>query len=519
MNIERWTRRTLLRNAAVLAAAPLVRSHLLASMQIDNVAPTTVTTPLGTMRGDLAEGVRVFRGVPFAEPPVGDLRFRAPVATKPHTGELDATRFGAEPWQTGTPNVAKSEDCLQLNVWTPQDAKPGSLPVFVWIHGGGFTGGHAFEPIYDGSQFAREGIVCVTVAYRLGVFGFLDVGGVLQDETYRGSANNALRDLIMALQWVRQNIASMGGDPARVTIGGESAGAKLCDILMGTPSAQALFHSVISESGGAERIWSDVDARLTATGFARLWTATTGSPATSLKTADPKAIIAAQEQFIKSWPHHFPLRCEVDGVLLQTLPITTIAAGSTRGKRLLLGTNRDESALFLGPHPAQDPTAADLGNTTLAAFDAVYAKYAALYPDMTAEQRRIRAATAEEYWVPSMRVAAAHARNGGATYVYRLDFAETAGRFAGYAFHSEDVGLVWDKPGGSTEDRAAARVMATQMHAAWVAFIKGGEPTAQGLPTWPQWTATERKTMLLDRTSTVAVQPQEAELRLWDGVL
>ena len=226
-----------------------------------------------------------------------------------------------------------------------------------------------------------------------------------------------------------------------------------------------------------------------------------------------------QEEFIKGWPHHFPLRCEVDGLLLQKLPVATIAAGSTRGKRLLLGTNRDESALFLGPHPAQDPTAADLGNVSLALFDAVYAKYAALYPDMTVEQRRIRAATAEEYWIPSLRVAAAHARNGGETYVYRLDYAETAGRFAGYAFHSEDVALVWDKPAGPEVDRAAATSMAAEMHAAWVAFIKGGVPAAQGLPAWPLWTVPERRTMLLDRTSTVAVKPQEAELRAWDDVL
>ena len=334
-----------------------------------------------------------------------------------------------------------------------------------------------------------------------------------------GLRTTRLRDLIVALEWVQHNIASMGGDPSRVTIGGESAGAKLCDILMGTPSTEKLFQSVISESGGAERIWSDVDARLTATGFAKVWTAKTGESAMSLKTGDPKALIAAQDEFIKGWPHHFPLRCEVDGILLSKPPVAEIAAGSTRGKRLLLGTNRDESALFLGPHPAADPTSADLGNVSLAAFDAVYAKYAALYPDMTAEQRRIRAATAEEYWIPSVRVAAAHERNGGETFVYRLDFAETTGRFAGYAFHSEDVGLVWDKPGGPAEDRTAAATMATEMHSAWVAFIRGGVPAAQGLPTWPRWTATERKTMLLDRTSTVVAKPQEAELRLWDGVL
>ncbi len=514
MRNAQWTRRTLLRNSALLTALPLVCRPMLARTH----SATTVSTPLGTMRGELTDGVRVFRGVPFAEPPVGELRFRAPVGKKPWTTELDATRFGAEPWQTGTPKIAKSEDCLQLNVWAPDGAKPGTLPVFVWIHGGGFTGGRAFDPVTDGEEFARNGIVCVTVAYRLGVFGFMDVSPLLGAE-YSFSANNALRDLIVALAWVRKNIASLGGDPSRVTIGGESAGAKLCDILMGVPAAQELFHAVVSESGGAERVWPLENSRTVAVGYGKAFQAVSGVVPARLKSADPAAIIAAQEQFINDWPQHFPLRCEVDGKLIPRVPIETIATGSTRGKRLLLGTNRDESALFLGPHPTQDPTAANLGNMPMAAFNGVYAKYAALYPDMTAEQRRIRAVTAEEYWLPSMRLAAAHAQNGGETYVYRLDFAETAGRFAGYAFHSEDIELVWNKPGGPTEDRVAAAALAAQMHAAWVTFIKGGIPAAPGLPAWPQWTATERRTMLLDRTSTVVVRPQETELRLWDGVL
>ncbi len=446
------------------------------------------------------------------------MRFRAPVAKRTWAGELDATRFGPEPWQAGSPRVAKSEDCLQLNVWTPVDARAGSLPVFVWVHGGGFTGGRAFDPVTDGAEFARDGIVCVTVAYRLGVFGFLDAGPLL-GAGYDGSANNALRDLMLALHWVQANVASLGGDPSRVTIGGESAGAKLCDILMGVPAAQGLFHSVISESGGAERVWPKETSRAIAVGYGKAFATASGAAVAGLKTADPAAMILAQEQFIKDWPQHFPLRCELDGELLPRLPVDTVAGGSTRGKRLLLGTNRDESALFVGPHPTHDAVAADLGNVAVSAFAPVYAKYAALYPELTVEQRRIRALTAEEYWVPSMRVAAAHAKNGGETWVYRLDFAETAGRFAGYAFHSEDVGLVWDKPGGPVEDRAAATAMASHMHAAWAAFVKGGVPAAPGLPTWPRWTVQERRTMLLDRTSTVAVRPQEAELRVWDGVL
>ena len=140
------------------------------------------------------------------------------------------------------------------------------------------------SPIYDGSEFARQGIVCVTVPYRLGVFGFLDLGPLLGSE-YNGSANNALRDLIASLEWIQHNIAAFGGDPAGVTIGGESAGAKLTDTLMGTPSAQPLFHQMISESGGAERVWSQVDAIMVGNAYGRAWTTQTGQDIPSLKSA------------------------------------------------------------------------------------------------------------------------------------------------------------------------------------------------------------------------------------------
>jgi para-nitrobenzyl esterase len=480
--------------------------------------PCVVRTPSGVLRGESTDGVRVFRGVPFAEPPVGPLRFRPPVKKTAWKGERDATRFAPAAIQTGDPAVSKSEDCLYLNVWALEGAaaKSGAgLPVYVWIHGGGFTGGNSFAPIFDGTEFAREGVICITVAYRLGVLGFLDMGPLLGAE-YAGSGNNALRDLILALEWVQENVAAFGGDPARVTLGGESAGAKLTDILMGVPEAQGLFHQMISESGGAERVWPASNATAVAKGFGDVWGA---RGAAGLKTASATELMAAQTSFIDSWPQHFPLRTEIDGTLLPKLPVKTIAGGSTRRKRLLIGTNRDESALFVGPHPAHDATAADLGNVPLAQFQAVYAKYKALYPEMSEERLRIRALTAEEYWVPSMRVADAHVRGGGSAWMYRLDFAPSSGRLKSYAYHSEDLGLAWDKPNRDIDNAAAEAALAKQMHQAWVAFIQGVKPGAPGLPEWPQYVNGTRQTMILDTQSRVEEKPQEAELRLWDGVL
>jgi para-nitrobenzyl esterase len=479
-------------------------------------AGVLVRTRSGMLRGEVAGGVRVFRGIPFAAPPVGELRFRAPERAAVWTGEREARAFAASPTQPGEKGIAHSEDCLYLNVWAPEGQGP--FPVFVWIHGGGFLGGHSFETIYDGSELARAGIVCVTVAYRLGVFGFLDMEALL-GPSYAGSANNGLRDLIRSLEWVQQNIEALGGDPVRVTVGGESAGAKLTDILMGVPSATGLFHQMISESGGADRVWPREGSAAVATGYGDDWRGSSGRDLASLRTADPMELIETQTRFIRDWPQHFPLRSEIDGKLVPRPPVETIAAGSTRGKRLLIGTNREESALFVGPHPEHDAIAGDLGNVRLERFDQVYAKYKDIYPEMSAERRRIQALTAEEYWVPSVRVADAHVKGGGSAWMYRLDFEETSGRLAGYAYHALDVGLVWEAPHVAVENALAEAALGKQVHQAWVSFIRGETPTAQGLPTWPEYRHDTRATMLLDTTSRVEERPQSAELRLWDGVM
>lgn len=506
------TRRRFLANTS-LAAMSMYGGGLL---RAQTASTTVVRTASGSLRGSGENGVRVFRGIPFAEPPVGPLRFRKPLPVKPWSGERDATRFAAAAMQPGEGKIAQSEDCLYLNVWAPEGKGP--YPVFVWIHGGGFTGGQSFAPIFDGAEFASEGIVLITVAYRLGVFGFLDLEPLLGPQ-YAGSANNALRDLIAALTWVKRNAGAFGGDPARVTIGGESAGAKLSDILMGVPAAQGLFHSVISESGGAERIWPSANATVVARGFGDAWTRTRGETTAGLLTDPADTLIKQQQSFTATWPQHFPLRCELDGDLIGRLPVEGIAAGSTRGKRLLIGTNRDESALFIGPHPEHDATAGDLGNIPVDRFAAVYAKYKDLYPSLSDEQRRIRALTAEEYWIPSMRVVDAHVKGGGSAWMYRLDFAPSSGRYKGEAYHSEDLGLVWDKPAHNIDNADDEAKLAKQMHAAWVSFIRGNAPTAAGLPAWPAYRSDTRPTMVFDTQNRVETKPNEAELRLWNGVL
>lgn len=511
------SRRSLLANTWLAACALQAR----ALFAFPASTPAIVRAPSGTVRGESAEGVRVFRGVPFAQAPVGPLRFLPAQKVNPWKGERDATRFSAAPMQPTQLEVPHSEDCLYLNIWAPEGSGP--FPVFVWIHGGGFTGGYAFEPPYDGAAFAREGIVCISVAYRLGVFGFLDCEPLL-GERYAGTANNGLYDLLTALAWIQQNVGAFSGDPARVTIGGQSAGAKLTDILMGIPSAQPFFQQMISESGGAERVWPRTAAANVSRGFAEIWQKQSGSAIDSIKTAPGTALIQAQQRFIETWPQHFPLRAEIDGTLIPRLPVETIAGGSTRGKRLLIGTNREESAFFIGAHPVKDATPNQLGNMSVANFDSVYQRYQDIYPQLSVEQRRIRAVTAEEYWVPSTRVAEAHLKGGGGSaYVYELEFAETSGRFAGNAYHSLEVGMVWGRPHEQVADAASEAALGKQMHTAWSTFIRGETPAAPGLPVWPQYNEQTRSTMILgtnaNAESRVEQAPQAAELKLWDESL
>jgi para-nitrobenzyl esterase len=506
------SRRRFLSSAALAALAP--RVSLLHSLAA--ISPITLRTPLGALHGEESGGVRTFRGIPFAEPPIGNLRFRPTVTVKPWTTPRDATHFAAAATQPTEHGATGREDCLYLNVWAP--AAKGSYPVYVWIHGGGLVTGRSFDSMYDGTGLAREGIVCVTIAYRLGAFGFLDVGPLLGPE-YSGSANNGVRDLIAALDWVKQNIEAFGGDPLRVTVGGQSAGAKLTGILMGVPSAKPLFNQMVSESGGAERATSMETSVAVSEGFGKLWRSGTNGSVSALATAPAASLIQTQIALMESWPHHFPLRAQIDGSLIPRRVIDTIAAGSTRGKKLLIGTNRDESAFFVGPNPAHDAGATDLANLESAQFLEVYGKYEGIYPRLTVEQRRIRALTAEEYLIPSVREVEAHLTGGGTAWMYRLDFQEGSGRLGAFTPHSLDVHLVWDRPSPTVAKAAAEIELAHQMHEAWCAFLRGNAPAAPGVPEWPRYNEEERRTMIFDDHNRVESHPQEAELRLWNKVL
>ena len=487
------SRRTVL---ALLAAPAIVRSA--------QAATVDVATGAGTLDGRIADGVRVFRGIPYAAPPVGALRFRPPAPVVPWSGVRPAQDFGPAPIQPPLPDLPglpTSEDCLYLNVWAPLTGT--GHPVLVWLHGGGNTGGTTRAPLLDGAAFARDGVVCVTVGYRLGAFGFLDVAALL-GESYAGSGSNGLRDQAAALVWVRDNIAAFGGDPARVTLAGQSAGAKDVCGLLAAPSATVLFQRAIVESGSGQTVFTPGQAAM----VAKLFAAAGGDRPLDLPA---ERLLAAEVALLADPPLDFPFRPVLDGSFLPRRPVDAVAAGSAAGVTLLLGSNADESMLFV-PDPAaaaQPIPQAALSNMLAADFAALEAEYARTLPALEAAQRHWRMLTAEEYWIPTLRVAEAQVGAGGTAWMYRYDMPATAGGFAGHAVHAGELASVWSRPGA----------VLPALHDAWVRFIGGGAPGAAGLPDWPRFDTATRATMIFDAAPHIATDPRGAERRLWAAAL
>lgn len=568
-------RRAFLQHSAALAGA--ISIPVLAKAASRRAPPAreavSLQTPAGPMRGMRQDRVDVYKGIPYAQPPVGALRFKPPVPL-PSPGWDDtwnAFDFGPAPVQavralSGSDqsilgDVPVGEDCLRLNVWAPVEAGPH--PVFVWIYGGSNVAGAASQPLYDGTHFAEQGIVCVTLNYRVGALGFLELGGVLGD-AYRGSGNNACRDQLLALQWVRKNITAFGGDPARVTLGGESAGGKAVAALMAMPASNGLFQSAIIESGGGQTVHDLPEADRVGGLFMQAF-GKQGLKKEDLLTASPQNILQAQATTIDAYQRAFAFRAVVDGTLLAARPQDVIAKGASNQVRLLIGSNRDESLAFFSPESIaagrQDPsTAAPFTPRALAQLrvpdvDKATQLYQQTFPSMSAFDRRIRVLTAEEYWVPTVRLADAHALAGGDTWSYRFERPLSFGPFQGYTVHGSELPLVWGNLGDPSaqmfyKGSAPMPPIGKAIQDAWVAFIKGDEPGAALLPRWlpysPQpeklrpallvdkdpsaharasskdqddGTPQPRATMLLRDKPALASNPSGDELALWEGVL
>ncbi|GAA5200416.1 carboxylesterase family protein [Rugosimonospora acidiphila] len=479
----------------------------------------------GRLRGRMDRGVAAFLGIPYAAPPFGTRRLRAPEPPARWEGERDATDYGPTcPKDNPGPGGAEllpevvipGEECLNLNVWTP-DPRQSGLPVLVWIHGGMFTKGSGSMAAYRGTSFARDGIVCVTINYRLGAEGFL----YLDD----GTANPGLLDQIAALEWVRDNIAAFGGDPGRVTVAGQSAGAISITNLLAMPRARGLFRQAVTQSGASAqtltaRTAAGIAARLASSlGVAPTRAAFGEVPAEPLARAASALVREFQSASDPTTWGSLPFAPVVDGELLPRHPLDALALGAGRGVRLLAGWNRDDTRIGLVPTGMIDliderVLAAVVG--AAGAPDGTIERYRAVRPAVSDGDLLAAVMTDCSIRVPTIRVAEARVEAGEAdTWVYRFDHESPSfgGRLG--AAHAVELPYVFDLL-DEESNRALIgdqppQAVADTAHGAWVRFVADGDPG------WPRYDLADRSTALIGEGITVVRDPDGAEREVWAG--
>jgi para-nitrobenzyl esterase len=477
----------------------------------------TVKTAEGKVQGKtINDGkVNAFLGLPYAAPPVGDLRWKAPAPPMKWKATRDATHYGAHCAQGRVfddmifQDAAPSEDCLYLNVYSPSTAKTSSkLPVMFWIHGGGYAGGAGSEPRHNGDFLPTRGVVLVTINYRLGVLGFLATAD-LAKEAGGVTGNYGLLDMVAALQWVKANIAKFGGDPGNVTIFGESAGSFAVSTLMAAPPARGLFQKAIGESGGA---FSDVLPTNTLETSEKQngeWVASLGAKTLAELRAMPSdAVLEAAGK--RGAPRFSPV---IDGRFLTEPVPQTFAQGMQAHVPLLAGWNRDENAYM-----ANGMTVEKWKDFAAQNFAERADEFLKLYPGETDEQA-VRSATdyGSDAFIAfgTWKWIEAHRRTGNSP-VYRYHFEQPAPTSKFHpdanAFHSDDIeyvfGTIDTRPGAVWQPEQ--RKLSDEMMSYWTNFARTGDPNGTGLPEWPKY-GTERELIHLD--STVTSGPSAVEPR------
>jgi para-nitrobenzyl esterase len=476
------------------------------------IAAPAVTIAQGALSGTTDSGISVFKGIPFAAPPIGDLRWRAPQPAASWTGTRDASKFGPvcpqAPRSSDSPfreTHPQSEDCLSLNVWTPSTT--GKLPVMVWIYGGSFRFGSSATSLYDGTELAQHGVVVVTLNYRLGWLGFLDLPALAAEHPGEPHGNYGLMDQIAALTWVQKNIAAFGGDPANVTIFGESAGGMSVNDLMVSPPARGLFSKAISESGlGLILTPGETESQAAGAEFAnRLAEGETG--AAQLKTLRTRHV--AEIMHDEEGRGGAAMTPMVDGTILTDKVATLFAQGKMAPAAYMAGSNSDEATL---------KKAMDVGDDEL--FK--------LFGDHLADVRKIYEADGklddaafakllfDDSWFASGAQAFAHytARTGQPAYVYHFRYVPEPlrGSTPGVG-HGGEIVFVFGVHGLANDpataglvsfvtDKDKATVALTENY--WTNFAKTGDPNGQGQPNWPRTTAAAPETLVID-DNTVAV--------------
>ncbi|KOV66303.1 carboxylesterase/lipase family protein [Streptomyces sp. MMG1121] len=501
----------------------------------ESPAPDTdgpvVRTASGAVRGLREQGLSVFRGIPFAAPPVGPDRFQAPRPPRPWDGTREAYAFGPPPPQetgfagrTAQVPLPQGDEWLTVNVWTPEPDPCAARPVMVWLYGGAFKLGHSGQPGYDAQHLARAGdVVIVTLNYRVGMEGFALWAGA--------PANRGLLDQVAALEWVQENIAAFGGDPAQVTVFGESAGAGCIAALLAMPRARGLFRRAVTQSVPGTFFSVDLARDIAAVLAAEAGRRPT---AADLAEADPRQLTQAGQalgvkmlSYTDRWgqaaPTSVPFSPVVDGDVLPSTPWQALAAGAARDIDLLLGHNRDEFRLFMVmaglSGKITDETAAQTLRLYAPGGEAGEAAYRSAFPDAGPERLFERVQTDWLFAMPSLRLAEAQLAGGGRAHVYELTWPapDSAGVLG--ACHGLDVPLLFGTFGADLgallfsrgEPTPEAERLSAFFQRAWTAFARTGDPG------WPAYAADTRPVQILDAEQRVAPYPEERIRRIWEG--
>ncbi|WNG85485.1 carboxylesterase/lipase family protein [Mycobacterium sp. ITM-2016-00317] len=489
-----------------------------------------VKTLSGTVEGFTRDGVNRWRSIPYARPPVGPLRYRAPRPVQPWPGVRYCHGFGScAPQQRMYTLLAPgryqpmSEDCLTLNVVAPKRAQAGdALPVMVFIHGGGYMLGSSATPIYDGAALARRGCVYISVNYRLGALGCLELSSLSTGDITIDD-NLFLRDLVMALRWVRDNVEAFGGDPDNVTIFGESAGAHAVATLMATPEAEGLFAQAISQSPGSGMISSAEIAEDYATRFARQLGASGTDGAQALMAARPAELVAALDRLViesqRDMLGAFAIGPTFGTPYLPEDPVEAMREGTAHRVPLIVGTNADEGRLFtrfLKLLPTNEPAIERL----LAHLEPdARQRILAAYPGYPNADACVRFGGDFIFGSAVWQIAQAHSAHAP-TYVYRYDYATRALRWSGMgATHATELLAVFDVYrsrygrllAAGLDSRAAAKV-SDDMQSRWLGFAGNGVPGAD----WPRYRHDDRAVMVLDRRRHVEFDPHADRRMAWE---
>ena len=456
----------------------------------------TVRTRQGVLIGRAGDGVLSFKGVPFATPPIGPLRWRAPGPPLNWQGERAAADYGArcvQPASNGDPGVGPlpmSEDALTLNLWTPQ-ASGASWPVMVWIHGGGYNDGSGTAGLYDGTHLAKRGVMAVTINYRLGRLGFFDHPALAAERAPgEPAANYGLLDVIAALEWVRDNAPAFGGDPGNVTIFGESAGGVAVTQLMVAPAARGLFHRAVVQSGmGRQRSTNlalDRPGRPSAQTLGLAWARSLGLPEAAT-AADLRAVPA--ERALYPPPAFYSDNLIVDGGVLTEEVVEAFAAGRQAHVPMIIGSN---SAEFRGIRPS---AAGAYGRTEEAFNEGEREALLAAYGGAEGYDQHVLGDLI--FHEPARHLARLHSARGHPTYLYRFDVTtEACRKFGGGAAHASERPYVFnnlhlvEEPMGERNQRAAMVMVGY-----WTTFAARGNPNGSGRPAWPEFGA-ERDRLL-----------------------